>query len=77
VTDIENSGGGAHGHVFINRAAVLNGHFPAAEFDHSSAKTAVRGIEGCPFQFSHWSGRRFPFEEKQRVYWLISFGKAP
>lgn len=45
VGNIEQSGGGAHGLVFIEDAGVVQGHFPAAEINQAGAQFLVGGEE--------------------------------
>ncbi len=45
VTDIEQSGTLAHGHVFGGDAGVFDRHIPAAERNHPGAEGAMAGVE--------------------------------
>jgi hypothetical protein len=38
-------------HMFVNHAAVLDGHLPTGKLDHLSARASMRGIERSPL---HW-----------------------
>jgi len=63
VRDIEHPGVRAHRVVLVDLGAVMNGHVPAAEVDHSSAGCAVAGVEGCLLQ----QGRLPSANEKGRA----------
>ena len=44
--DVEEPDAGAHGHVFADEAAVLDGHVPAAEVDHFGLVGAMGRVQG-------------------------------
>jgi len=50
VRDVEQPGARAHRHVLVGDARVLDGHVPAAEFDHPCAERTMTGVEGSLFQ---------------------------
>jgi len=45
VGNIEHSGAGADGHVFVDDAGILDGHVPPAEFDHPRPERAMPGMQ--------------------------------
>ena len=50
VAHVEKADGGAHGQVFVNRAAVLHGHIPAAKRHHLAACLPMHSVERSLFQ---------------------------
>jgi hypothetical protein len=45
VADVEEPRARPHGHVLVGDAGVLDGHVPAAEFDHAGAERAMPRVE--------------------------------